>query len=67
MAKYPTDNAVAERFMRTFKEHEIEGKPFEDLVQEVSVSRFKSYINIVKLFIKSLNGKPNKKSLYKVI
>ena len=30
----PTDNAVAERFMRTFKEHPISGKTFEQATQE---------------------------------
>lgn len=30
----PTDNAVAERFMRTFKEHQVNGKTFEQATQE---------------------------------
>lgn len=29
----PTDNAVAERFMRTFKKHLINGKTFEQATQ----------------------------------
>ena len=61
----PTDNAVAERFMRTFKEHKIEGKTFEQLVQESALLGSKSYRNIVNLFVKSLNKKLNKKSLFK--
>jgi len=61
----PTDNAVAERFMRTFKEHKIEGKTFEQSVQEFAVLGYKSYRNIVNLFVKSLNKKPNKKSFLK--
>jgi transposase InsO family protein len=61
----PTDNAVAERFMRTFKDHEIEGKTFEQSVQESVLLGSKSYRSIVNLFVKSLNRKPNKKSLLK--
>ena len=51
--------------MRTFKEHKIEGKTFEQSVQEFAVLGYKSYRNIVNLFVKSLNKKPNKKSFLK--
>ena len=34
----PTDNAVAERFMRTFKEHKINGKIIEQSIQEAVIS-----------------------------
>lgn len=51
--------------MRTFKEHKIEGKTFEQLVQESALLGSKSYRNIVNLFVKSLNKKPNRKSLFK--
>lgn len=61
----PTDNAVSERFMRTFKNHIIEGKTFEQSIQEAFISGVRSYRNIVNLFVKSLNRKPNKKSLLK--
>lgn len=61
----PTDNAVAERFMRTFKKHEIEGKTFEQSVQESALLGSKSFKSIVNLFTKSLNAKSNKKSLLK--
>ena len=61
----PTDNAIAERFMRTFKEHLIDGKTIEQFVQESALLGSKSYRNIVNLFVQSLNKKPNKKSLLK--
>nr|YP_010472369.1 hypothetical protein N4L43_pgp140 [Pleurosigma intermedium]UVG41980.1 hypothetical protein [Pleurosigma intermedium] len=65
----PTDNAVAERFMRTFKEHKINGKIIEQSIQEAIISNTspgsKSYRNIVNNYIVNLNQKPNKKSSYK--
>jgi integrase/transposase InsO family protein len=61
----PTDNPVAERFMRTLKEHKIDNKTLEQVSQEALLSGGRSYGNIVKLFIKSLNQKPNKKSFLK--
>ena len=61
----PTDNAVAERFMRTFKEHEIFGKTFEQTVQESFTSGAKSYRSILNNFVQSLNKRPNRKTLFK--
>ena len=61
----PTDNAVAERFMRTFKEHRINGKTIEQSTQEAILSGSKSYRSIVELYTESLNQKPNKKSFIK--
>ena len=57
----PTDNAVAERFMRTLKEHQIDGKILEQACQE-AVLVGESCRNILNLYIKSLNQKPNRKS-----
>lgn len=61
----PTDNAIAERFMKTFKEHQINGKVVEQTLQEAFLSGLKSYRNIVNIFVKSVNNKPNKKSFLK--
>ena len=61
----PTDNAVAERFMRTFKEHQVNGKTFEQAIQESLISGLKSYRSITNIFIKSLNRRPNRKTLLK--
>ena len=43
----PTDNSVAERFMRNFKEHKIDGRTLEQSSQEALLSGLKSYGNIV--------------------
>lgn len=61
----PTDNAVAERFMRTFKEHLINGKTFEQATQESIISGSKSYKSILNIYIQSLNTRPNRKTLFK--
>ena len=61
----PTDNAVAERFMRTFKEHKVRGKTFEQTIQHLIISGAKSYKKILNIFIQSLNNRPNKKTLLK--
>jgi len=67
----PRDNAVGERFMRTFKQHEINGKIMEQAIQEifitnvVSHSKNKKYRSIINTYVKKLNKKPNKKSLPK--
>ena len=58
----PTDNAVAERLMRTFKEHKIEGKTFEQSIQEEFLLGVKSHKSTVNIYVKSLNKKPNRKS-----
>lgn len=49
----PTDNAVAERFMRTFKEHQVNGKTYEQVIQESLILGSKSYRSITNLFIKN--------------
>ena len=63
----PKDNAVVERFMRTFKEHKINNKTFqEELFNQVEInSKFKGYRKIFNLYVRSLNLKPNKKSYTK--
>ena len=63
----PKDNAVVERFMRTFKEHKINNKTFqEELFNQIEInSKFKGYRKIFNLYVRSLNLKPNKKSLDK--
>lgn len=45
------DNTVAERFMLTFKEHEIFGETFEQTVQESVTSAAKPYKSILNSFI----------------
>lgn len=65
----PTDNAVAERFMRTLKTHQIYGKTIEQALQEATLSdnilASKQYRKIVNSYVKSLNKKPNTKSIPK--
>ena len=60
----PKDNAVAERFIRTFKEHKINDKTFQqELIHQKEInSKFQGYRKIFSLYIRSLNLKPNKKS-----
>ncbi len=60
----PKDNAVVERFMRTFKEHKINDKTFqEELFYRIEInSKFKGYRRIFNLYVRSLKIKPNKKS-----
>ena len=65
----PTDNSVAERFMRTVKEHKINGKILEQSIQEEIISKNNSaspnFRKLVNNYITSLNQKPNKKSYSK--
>nr|UDP55489.1 putative integrase/recombinase protein [Schizostauron trachyderma] len=61
----PTDNSVAERFMRTFKEHKINGKIIEQEIQESFLSGLRSYRAIINNYVRSLNRKPNYKTLTK--
>lgn len=60
----PTDNAVGERFMRTFKEHTIDGLSIEENIQNCLFKNpnFKSFRSIINQYVESLNQKPNKKS-----
>lgn len=60
----PTDNAVAERFMRTFKQHQINGLTIEEKIQtQLNIyPNFKSFRRVINQYVKSLNEKPNKKS-----
>jgi integrase/transposase InsO family protein len=61
----PTDNAVAERFMKTFKEHRIEDVTIEELLTRCVIENpnFRNFRSILNQYVKSLNEKPNKKSL----
>ena len=63
-ANSPKDNAVIERFIRTFKEHKIKGLTFQEQVssQIEQNPKFRGYRNIFKLYLRSLDLKPNKKS-----
>ena len=63
-ANTPNDNDVTERFIRTFKEHVVNGKSFEEEVysQMLVNMNFKEYRKIFNLYINSLNFRPNKKS-----
>ena len=60
----PTDNSVAERFMRTFKEHRINGRIIEQEIQEAVIMNRgnRKFSSIINKYIKSLNKKPNRKS-----
>ena len=60
----PKDNAVIERFMRTFKEHKINDKTFqEELFHQIELNKkFKGYRQIFNLYVKNINLKPNRKS-----
>ena len=61
----PTDNSVAERFMRTFKEHKIHGTTIEERLSNnlVIEPNFRSYRAVLNEYVKSLNSKPNRKSI----
>ena len=63
-ASTPKDNAVAERFMRTFKEHPINNRTFQqELFYQIEInSKFKGYRKMFNSYVKDLNLKPNKKS-----
>jgi hypothetical protein len=63
-ANTPKDNPVAERFMRTFKEHKINNKTFQqELFYKIEInSRFRGYGRIFNLYVKDLGLKPNTKS-----
>lgn len=61
----PTDNSVAERFMRTFKEHRIYDTTIEEkLSNSIAIEpNFRSYRAYLNKYVSSLNSKPNKKSI----
>jgi transposase InsO family protein len=63
-ANTPTDNSVAERFMRTFKEHQINGTTFEqELNTQLSFNQsFKSFRIVLNKYIRSLNRIQDKKT-----
>ena len=63
-ANTPKDNPVAERFMRTFKEHKINNKTFQqELFYQIKInSKFKGYRRVFNLFTKNVNFKLNRKS-----
>ena len=63
-ANTPKDNAVAERFMRTFKEHKINGTTFQQelLLQIEGNLKFQGYRKVFDFYVKDLNLKPNLKS-----
>ena len=61
----PTDNSVAERFMRTFKTHKIDDQTIEECLSiEMMMRRreFTQYLHYLNKYVKSLNNQPNKKS-----
>ena len=60
----PTDNAVAERFMRTLKNHKIHNTTIEEeLSNSLAIDpSFSSYRATLNKYVNSLNSKPNKKS-----
>jgi len=65
----PTDNAIAERFMRTFKEHTDEKNGLSVTISEQIFSYvlanpdFRSARSVLNRYVKSLNNRPNKKTL----
>ena len=61
----PTDNSVAERFIRTFKEHKIHNLTIEEkLFNSTAIDpNFKSYRACLNEYVNSLNNKPNGKSI----
>lgn len=63
-ANTPKDNAVAERFMRTFKEHKINDTTFQqELFRQIEANtKFKGYKKFFELYVKDLNLKSNQKS-----
>ena len=60
----PTDNSVAERFMRTFKEHKIYDTTIEEALSNhiATEPNFRSFRAVLNRYVKNLNKKPNKKS-----
>ena len=61
----PTDNSVAERFIRTFKEHKIYNATIEEkLSNSIAIDpNFRSYRANLNKYVNSLNSKPNRKSI----
>ena len=60
----PKDNAVAERFICTFKEHKINNKTFQqELFNQIEInSKFQGSRKFFNLYVKDLNLKSNTKS-----
>ena len=63
-ANTPKDNPVAEHFIRTFKEHKINNKTFQqELFHQIEInSKFRGYRKIFNFYVKDLDLKPNTKS-----
>lgn len=63
----PTDNSVAERYMRTFKEFKIHNQSIQEyLINElITEGEIKSGRKAVNKYVKTLNSTPNRKSLSK--
>lgn len=64
----PTDNAIAERFMRTFKDHTNEEVGLPVTISEqmfrhiVANPEFRNARSVLNKYVKSLNQRPNKKT-----
>ena len=60
----PKDNAVMERFVRTFKEHKINGIKIQDKldVEMLYDPQFISFRKLVSQYVKSFNQRVNKKT-----
>lgn len=67
----PTDNPVAERMIRTFKGHCVNGLKIQEAIQNALILNFNNkrkgtiFRSIVNNYVKIINNKPNKKSLKK--
>lgn len=60
----PTDNALAERFLRSFKEHKINQNTILDTITNelITNSKIISYRAIVRKYVDSINKVSKKKS-----
>lgn len=60
----PTDNSVAERFMRTFKEDKIYDTTIKEALSNHigTEPNYKSFRAVLNRYVRNLNTKPNKKS-----
>lgn len=62
--RVPRDNAVMERFVRTFKEHKIRGLTIEEYITQEKLKDpdFKTYRKAMTRYVKSINSKVNRKT-----